>query len=102
MSKGIKFTPYVSLSFLPKRSRSHGITRRIVFIQATKEEERQPLLDMLDHLTRTEVIALLTYSEDVAGGPVAAGQPSCCSSAPCGACHPVTCALSAGRRAGLA
>ncbi len=37
-------------------------------IQETKEEERQALLEMLDHATRSEVMALLTYSEDVAGG----------------------------------
>ena len=37
-------------------------------IQETKEEERQALLEMLDHSTRSEVIALLTYGEDVAGG----------------------------------
>jgi len=37
-------------------------------IQETKEEERQILLNMLDALTRSEVIALLTYAEDVAGG----------------------------------
>ncbi len=38
-------------------------------IQATKEEEdRQALLNMLDQSTRNEVIALLTYAQDVAGG----------------------------------
>jgi magnesium transporter len=37
-------------------------------IQETAESERSALLDMLDQLTRTEVIALLTYAEDVAGG----------------------------------
>jgi len=37
-------------------------------IQATKEDERHTLLHMLDQTTRSEVIALLTYAEDVAGG----------------------------------
>ncbi len=37
-------------------------------IQETEEEERQALLSMLDPLTRSEVIALLAYAEDVAGG----------------------------------
>lgn len=37
-------------------------------IQETQEEERQVLLDMLDLVTRSEVIALLAYAEDEAGG----------------------------------
>jgi magnesium transporter len=37
-------------------------------IQETDEKDRQALLDMLDNTTRNEVIALLTYAEDVAGG----------------------------------
>jgi len=37
-------------------------------IQATKEDEQQALLNMLDQSTRNEVIALLTYAQDVAGG----------------------------------
>jgi len=37
-------------------------------IQETKEDEQQPLLNMLDQSSRNEVIALLTYAQDVAGG----------------------------------
>jgi magnesium transporter len=37
-------------------------------IQATEEKDRQALLDMLDSTTRYEVLALLAYAEDVAGG----------------------------------
>jgi len=37
-------------------------------IQETHEKERAALLEMLDMTTRSEVIALLTYAEDVAGG----------------------------------
>src|ERR1700722_19083097 len=37
-------------------------------IQETKQDERQALLNMLDQTTRSEVIALLTYAQDVAGG----------------------------------
>jgi len=37
-------------------------------VQETEEEDRQALLDMLDATTRNEVIALLKYAEDVAGG----------------------------------
>lgn len=37
-------------------------------IQKTKSEEKQILIDMLDTSTRSEVIALLTYAEDEAGG----------------------------------
>jgi magnesium transporter len=37
-------------------------------IQETEEEEQEALLNMLDQSTRNEVIALLTYAQDVAGG----------------------------------
>jgi magnesium transporter len=37
-------------------------------IQETDEKDRPALLEMLDATTRHEVIALLTYAEDVAGG----------------------------------
>lgn len=37
-------------------------------IQETDESERQALLEMLDQVTRNEVMALLAYAEDVAGG----------------------------------
>lgn len=37
-------------------------------IQETIEDERQALLDMLDESTRNQVIALLVYAQDVAGG----------------------------------
>ena len=40
----------------------------LTIIQETQEEERQVLLDMLDLVTRSEVIALLAYAEDEAGG----------------------------------
>ena len=37
-------------------------------IQEADEEERPALLDLLDDVTRTEVLALLAYAEDDAGG----------------------------------
>lgn len=37
-------------------------------IQATDEKQQTELLDLLDTATRNEVIALLAYAEDVAGG----------------------------------
>jgi magnesium transporter len=37
-------------------------------VQETEEKDRQALLEMLDANTRHEVIALLAYAEDVAGG----------------------------------